>query len=211
MANLFTEPFKIKFSNAKNEFLEIDVSGYLNGLARDLLNSTRDIAKAEYYSIIKSWSEHSKHRNVFAIVDMYRAIDNKSHLNIESGGKVVSATVTYWVDAGKMTRVKSADEWMTRWRNKLSHKPGLDGAKWQDLPSNEYRAQLMFEEGIIGLPKQSHFRRDPQDPSKPFWENPNKEILTPLEKVIQKENNENSQTMQYIDMHVLREMRSKGY
>ena len=206
------ELFKIKISNNKNEFLEIDASGYLNDLASDLLKETKEVAKKEYYDIIKLWARSAGKQNTFAITDMYNAIsDPESYINIKDGGKTMSATVTYWVDPSKMTKVKSADEWMATWKDELKGKSGLNGYEWIDLPSNEYRAKLMFEEGIIGLPKQSHFRRDPDDPNKPFWKNPNPDVYRPLEDVIQSFNDESSGVMESIFTQVCNRLRSKGY
>ena len=213
MAAGFGKPFRIRISNNKNDFLEIDTSGYLNSLATDLLSELKSVTKKEYYNIIKLWGHgNTGRRNTFAITDMYNAIsDPESYINIEDGGKSMSATVTYWVNPDKMGRVKSADKWMERWRDELENKPGLNGAKWQDLPSNEYRAQLMFEEGIIGLPKQSHFRRDPNDPNKPFWTNPNQAIYEPLEDVIQSKNESGSSVMNRISNDVISALKRKGY
>ena len=213
MAVSFGKPFRIKISNNKNEFLEIDMSGYLNNLATDLLKTTRDVTRGKYGSIIQHWADSSGgKKNFWAVNDMRHAIcEIEAYVNIEDAGTSMSATVTYGVDVDKMGKIKSADEWMAQWRNKLRNKPGLDGARWQDLPSNEYRAQLMFEEGIIGLPKQSHFRRDPDDPNKPFWTNPNQAIYAPLEEVIKAQNTANSSAMQSVFAQVCTTLKNKGY
>ena len=209
MSHNYNYPFKIKISNSKNEFIEIDASGYLSDLAHTAKNAFAKRSRYEVDDLIYMWTNSKSGK---AYNSLSNALEHgEVYIEITNGGKTMTINRDFWFDINKIPRDPEADEWVKTYSDTYKGTKGSHGKMWEELPSNEYRANLMFDEGFTGLPEESHFRRTKDD--KPIWTNPevNHFRRIPFQKLLDREIHSKNGVVSRIGNYVMQELASKGY
>lgn len=187
------------FSVSVNSLGKIDVTGHLEKIARQMKYIASEEVDNAWLRVLHQWSGKKK---VYGANRVYNATEKNAYYTVSNNGKTLNLTVERWFNVDLMPMVKDADEWVKKWSDEFSGEPG-----WEELPSNEYKANLIFDEGIIGLPKQSHFRK--KEDGSPFWVNPDKTVFEPLNKVIERESTSGKLTSDYIGELVFKKLKLK--